>query len=305
MQFCIFIELVGTLVLPAAISFTIYVIILSIVRKPTPILSLVLLALILGLPGVLIVVTATRFSYIVWMMIYLMALPVWNFVLPMYAYWKFDDFSWGETRAIAGGDKGGHDDAEGEFDSSQIIMKRWRDFEREKRRFAQPGPSNQSYGMANNSSLYLYNNGSSTYSPSMSASFTTASGMVAGNVAQAPSLPANHFDNLAEQRANNAANPATGAWMEAVGEAGSSLNPFASHSGNSLHSKSQVSLVSSGKPLQRHQLQETTNYYENGLQDVNMDDNGLAESGQSEYDEQQYMHADEASGRDFSTQNSL
>lgn len=137
MQFVVFIELVGTLVLPAAISFTIYVIIIAIVKKPTPVLSLVLLALILGLPGILIVVTASRLSYILWMLIYLISLPVWNFVLPCYAYWKFDDFSWGDTRTIAGGDKGGHDDAEGEFDSSQIVMKRWRDFERDNHRFQQ------------------------------------------------------------------------------------------------------------------------------------------------------------------------
>jgi chitin synthase len=50
----------------------------------------------------------------------------------MYAYWKFDDFSWGDTRKLADGVKGGHDDAAGEFDSSQIVMKRWRDFQRER-----------------------------------------------------------------------------------------------------------------------------------------------------------------------------
>ncbi|PRT56197.1 Chitin synthase 3 [Wickerhamiella sorbophila] len=129
MQFVVFIDLVSTLVLPAAISFTIYIIIIAIVKKPTPVLSLVLLALILGLPGLLIVVTASRASYILWMLIYLMALPVWNFVLPMYAYWKFDDFSWGETRTIEGGDKGGHDEVNGEFDASHIQMKRWREFQ--------------------------------------------------------------------------------------------------------------------------------------------------------------------------------
>lgn len=134
MQFVVFIELVGTLVLPAAISFTVYVIIISIVRRPTPVLSLVLLALILGLPGVLIVITASRPSYVFWMLIYLLSLPIWNFVLPVYAYWKFDDFSWGDTRTIAGGDKGSHDETEGEFDSSQITMKRWRDFERDNHR---------------------------------------------------------------------------------------------------------------------------------------------------------------------------
>ncbi|PFH62534.1 hypothetical protein XA68_13116 [Ophiocordyceps unilateralis] len=134
MQFVIFVELMGTLVLPAAIAFTFYVVITSIVHSPPQIIPLVLLALILGLPGVLIIVTAHSWSYVVWMLIYLLSLPVWNFVLPTYAFWKFDDFSWGDTRKTAGesSKKGGHED-EGEFDSSKITMKRWAEFEREKR----------------------------------------------------------------------------------------------------------------------------------------------------------------------------
>lgn len=77
------------------------------------------------------------------MLIYLLALPIWNGILPLYAYWKFDDFSWGDTRktaaeeaALASGVKKkgeGHGDAEGEFDSSRIVMKRWVDFEAERR----------------------------------------------------------------------------------------------------------------------------------------------------------------------------
>jgi len=105
---------------------------------------LILLCLILGLPAVLIVLTASRWSYVVWMLIYLLALPIWNGLLPLYAYWKFDDFSWGDTRktaseeaALASGMKkkgaDGHGDAEGEFDSSRIVMKRWGDFEAERR----------------------------------------------------------------------------------------------------------------------------------------------------------------------------
>ena len=129
MQFVVFIELVGTLVLPAAIAFTFYVVISSIVNKPVQVIPLVLLALILGLPGVLIIVTAHRLVYVLWMFIYLLSLPIWNFVLPTYSYWKFDDFSWGDTRKTAGEEKKGHD-VEGEFDSTKITMKRWRDFER-------------------------------------------------------------------------------------------------------------------------------------------------------------------------------
>lgn len=129
MQFVVFIELVGTLVLPAAIAFTFYVVISSIVNRPVQVIPLVLLALILGLPGVLIIVTAHRLVYVLWMLIYLISLPIWNLVLPTYAYWKFDDFSWGDTRKTAGEEKKGHD-VEGEFDSTKITMKRWRDFER-------------------------------------------------------------------------------------------------------------------------------------------------------------------------------
>ena len=133
MQFVVFIELVGTLVLPAAITFTFYVVIISIVRKPVPVIPLVLLALILGLPAVLIVLTAHRWSYVLWMLIYLLSLPIWNFVLPSYAYWKFDDFSWGDTRKTAGEKtKKAGIEYEGEFDSSKITMKRWGDFEKGK-----------------------------------------------------------------------------------------------------------------------------------------------------------------------------
>ncbi|CAK7896965.1 chitin synthase 3 [[Candida] anglica] len=133
MQFVIAIELVGTLILPVALVFTIYVVVFAIVSHPTPIMSLVLLAIIFGLPGMMIVITVSSWSYVVYFFIYILALPIWNFVLPSYSYWKFDDFSWGETRLVSGGDKGNHGEVEGKFDSSSIQMKRWREFERERR----------------------------------------------------------------------------------------------------------------------------------------------------------------------------
>jgi chitin synthase len=104
------------------------------------VIPLVLLALILGLPAVLIVVTAHRWSYVVWMFIYLLSLPIWNFVLPSYAFWKFDDFSWGDTRKTAGEKtKKAGIEYEGEFDSSKITMKRWDEFEKERRLRASAG----------------------------------------------------------------------------------------------------------------------------------------------------------------------
>ncbi|KAJ1960714.1 Chitin synthase, class 3, partial [Dipsacomyces acuminosporus] len=138
MQFMIFMDLIGTLALPAAIAFTIYVIIISTFTRPVPWLPLSLLAVILGLPAVLIGLTSRKLVYIGWMLIYLFSLPIWNFVLPTYAYWHFDDFSWGQTRMVQGeGKDKGHGAGDGEFDSSQIVMKRWCDFEAEKRRKTQ------------------------------------------------------------------------------------------------------------------------------------------------------------------------
>jgi chitin synthase len=68
------------------------------------------------------------------MLIYLVSLPIWNFLLPTYAFWKFDDFSWGDTRKTAGETtKKAGIEYEGEFDSSKITMKRWGEFERERR----------------------------------------------------------------------------------------------------------------------------------------------------------------------------
>ncbi|KAK4154640.1 glycosyltransferase [Chaetomidium leptoderma] len=134
MQFIVFIELIGTLVLPAAIAFTFYVVIISIIHSPPQIIPLVLLGLILGLPAILIVLTAHSWSYVAWMLIYLVSLPVWNFILPTYAFWKFDDFSWGDTRKTAGEKtKKAGIEYEGEFDSSKITMKRWAEFERDRR----------------------------------------------------------------------------------------------------------------------------------------------------------------------------
>ncbi|RUS28608.1 chitin synthase-domain-containing protein [Jimgerdemannia flammicorona] len=134
MQFVVFMELVGTVVLPAAISFTLYLVIISFFVRPVPIIPLLLLAAILGLPAVLIALTTRKMVYVGWMLVYLFSLPIWNFVLPVYAYWHFDDFSWGQTRLVQGEVKGDdHSRKEGEFDSSQIVMKRFEEWERGER----------------------------------------------------------------------------------------------------------------------------------------------------------------------------
>ncbi|KAH7923948.1 glycosyltransferase family 2 protein [Leucogyrophana mollusca] len=138
MQFVVFMDLLGTVVLPIAISLT-YMLIVGMVLEPPKTfeeaIPLMLLVSVLGLPAILILITTRKIVYVFWMLIYLAALPVWNFVLPVYAFWHFDDFSWGETRKVEGEAKDkGHGAGAGVFDGSSVPLRRWEDWERSRLR---------------------------------------------------------------------------------------------------------------------------------------------------------------------------
>ncbi|OCF44544.1 chitin synthase 1 [Kwoniella heveanensis CBS 569] len=139
MQFVVFMDLVGTVVLPVAISLTGALIINSIIDPPKSFqeaIPLMLLAAVLGLPAILILITTRKVIYIAWMICYLIALPIWNFVLPVYSFWHFDDFSWGETRRVEGEivSKAGHDDKTAVFEGTTIPLRRWEDWEKSRLR---------------------------------------------------------------------------------------------------------------------------------------------------------------------------
>jgi chitin synthase len=149
MQFVVFMELFGTSVLPAAIVFTVYlaVVFIIVVKQSMsqsgdqmkyilehgPIGPLIMLFAVLGLPGILVMLTTQKIIYVLWMFVYLLGLPVWNFVLPVYAFWHFDDFSWGETRKVEGDNGDDHSKKEGVFDASSVPLKRWHEYEKENR----------------------------------------------------------------------------------------------------------------------------------------------------------------------------
>jgi len=138
MQFVVFMDLLGTVVLPIAITLT-YVLIGGMALSPPKsfeeAIPLILLIAVLGLPAVLILITTRKVVYVFWMLIYLFALPVWNFLLPLYAFWHFDDFSWGETRKVEGETKAkGHGSGSGRGDGQAVPLRRWEDWERSRLR---------------------------------------------------------------------------------------------------------------------------------------------------------------------------
>ncbi|TPX36035.1 chitin synthase [Synchytrium microbalum] len=133
MQFVVMLELLGTLVLPAAVVFTVLLIVNTIITSKPDWFTLAMFMGVLVLPAILIFITTRKMVYLFYMVFYLMAIPIWNLILPLYAWWHFDDFRWGETRKAHGDKATGHDEDEGEFDSSKIVLMRLSEWEKERR----------------------------------------------------------------------------------------------------------------------------------------------------------------------------
>ncbi|CAG8492693.1 1103_t:CDS:2 [Cetraspora pellucida] len=132
MRFVVMIDLFATLIMPATVAYLCYLIV-QVIRDPTtiPILSLVLLAAVYGLQAVIFILRR-KWEHVGWMIVYILAMPVFSFYLPVYAFWHFDDFSWGNTRVVVG-DKGKKTmiSDEGKFDPKIIPKKKWSDYEQE------------------------------------------------------------------------------------------------------------------------------------------------------------------------------
>lgn len=43
-----------------------------------------------------------KWDMIGWMIFYILAIPAFSFFLPLYSFWRMDDFSWGQTRVVLG-----------------------------------------------------------------------------------------------------------------------------------------------------------------------------------------------------------
>jgi len=130
MRFVVFIDLFGTIALPSVCVYLGYLV-YSLVSKTGqfPMFSIIMLAVVYGLQAVIFIIKR-QWQHVGWMIIYILAFPIYSFILPIYSFWKQDDFSWGNTRVVIG-EKGvkqivTHDD-EG-FDPRSIPLQRWDDY---------------------------------------------------------------------------------------------------------------------------------------------------------------------------------
>ncbi|KAI8920098.1 chitin synthase-domain-containing protein [Powellomyces hirtus] len=133
MRFVVMLDLFSTLVQPVILLYIGYLI-YSAITEPDifPTMSVIMLGAIYGLQ-VLIFILKRQWAQIGWMIVYIIAMPVFSFGIPLYSFWHMDDFSWGNTRVVIGekGKKMVYASDVQPFDPKSIPMKKWADHEAE------------------------------------------------------------------------------------------------------------------------------------------------------------------------------
>ncbi|GAB7359117.1 hypothetical protein MBLNU230_g5185t2 [Neophaeotheca triangularis] len=132
MRFVVFLDLVSTIVQPVIVGYIVYLfVLLGIDASTVPLTSILMLAAIYGLQAIIFILRR-KWEMIGWMIIYLLATPIFAFGLPLYSFWYMDDFSWGNTRMVTG-DTGKQVivSDEGKFDPESIPKKRWEEYQAE------------------------------------------------------------------------------------------------------------------------------------------------------------------------------
>ncbi|KAK4516946.1 uncharacterized protein ATC70_000274 [Mucor velutinosus] len=131
MRFVVMLDLISTLVQPALLGylgFLIYKLVEA--KNQIPYITIITLGCTYGLQIILFIMYR-RWEYIAWFFLSILALPVFSFYIPIYSYWHFDDFSWGNTRVVVG-EKGKQVAVgdEGEFDPKSIPLMSWSQYEK-------------------------------------------------------------------------------------------------------------------------------------------------------------------------------
>ncbi|KAJ3104433.1 hypothetical protein HDU96_008927 [Phlyctochytrium bullatum] len=133
MRLVVFLDLFATLIMPASTAYLGYLIYASVQAQQAPMISLIMIGAAYGLQ-ILIFLLKHQYQHIGWLVISILAMPFFSFYIPLYAYWHFDDFKWGNTRKGASAEegKGGHGMGDPEledFDPKTIPQMTWEEYE--------------------------------------------------------------------------------------------------------------------------------------------------------------------------------
>ena len=102
MKTVVYLDLIACMILPASTVYAVYLIFLVAAGQTQfSVLLLVLYGMIIGVQ-IVVFILRSRYDFLFWFIYFtIIGVPVFYFVLPLYAFWHMDDFSWGETRKVA------------------------------------------------------------------------------------------------------------------------------------------------------------------------------------------------------------
>lgn len=100
MRFFVYLDLIGTIILPATVVYLVWLIVeVATGSSAFPYISIAMIAAVYGLQA-LIFIIRREFMLVGWMVVYLLSYPIYSFFLPIYSFWKMDEFGWGNTRVV-------------------------------------------------------------------------------------------------------------------------------------------------------------------------------------------------------------
>ena len=127
MRFVIFMDLFSTLILPSTVIYMIFLTLKTVKDQFSAKVSLIMICSVYGLQT-LVFLLKKQWQHIGWMLIYILAMPIFGFFIPLYSFWHFDDFSWGRTRRLKFQDDEQFNSEEISEHPEPLVLKTWEEY---------------------------------------------------------------------------------------------------------------------------------------------------------------------------------
>ncbi|KAI8977542.1 chitin synthase-domain-containing protein [Mycotypha africana] len=265
MRFVVLIDLIGTLTLPVSFCYLIYLIYtIAAHAGPFPTLAIGMLAGLYALQ-ILVFMLRREWQHIGWMFFYLLALPVYAFLLPVYSFWHFDDFSWGNTRVVVGDSQRKIIVADDEkFDEKMIPMKKWSVYEQELWEMGSSG--SRITGYTGNSFRSRQTYGSR---PPMNMMYGNRSQFGGSQIATSQIAESQIFADYDYYRDTNAATPVNGRYQNSMQRPVSPMNYAGSVISHSSAEYDTASRAMNSQDLAMHRISQAMSIHSYGPNYVN------------------------------------
>ncbi|KAG2046065.1 hypothetical protein BDR06DRAFT_985691 [Suillus hirtellus] len=102
MGFVIMIDLVCAIIQPITVGYIMCLIVEVAIKQETlPVVSLVMIDATYGLQAPALILRC-KWDMVGWMFFYILVILIFSLMLPLYLFWRVDDFSWGATHVMLG-----------------------------------------------------------------------------------------------------------------------------------------------------------------------------------------------------------